>query len=119
LGERKFKMSKAAAKHRKKAARHENGVRHAKRAGHGGTSRRAKPVTSKEQVVGITGEQQLGFEPGVGDQSNGAPAAYAEPSMDAVEVMEIEVVSGPDDSLGADEAEFSLVPEDGFPEDEE
>lgn len=73
-------------------------------------------MTHEKQAVGVAGTQQQGFEPGV--RSDEAPA-YAEPAMSTIEVMEVEVLSGPGDHLDADEGEFSLVPEDSLLEDEE
>lgn len=90
-------MSKQVAKHHRKAARHERTARHVRRV-RGGRSTRAKKLVTRDQRA-------------VGE-------AYKKPAPDTVEVMEIEVVTIPEESLEADEVELSL-PGDGFFEEEE
>jgi len=85
-------MSKQVAKHRGKTARHDRVARHVKHVPGGKRTRAKKPFAKREQ--------------GVGD-------AYARPAADTVGVMEIEVVSVPENALEADEAEFSF-PQDSF-----
>lgn len=87
-------MAKQMVKRHKKAARHERAAQHTK------TTREKKRVRAKKSV-------------------ETAPGAYTEPLTGTVEVMEIEVVSRPDDPLQADEVELSLVPEDSVLLDDE
>jgi hypothetical protein len=82
-------MSNQVAKHHRKAARHEGAARHVKHVRGGKRTRAKKPFAKREQ--------------GVGD-------AFARPAADTVGVMEIEVVSVPENALEDDEAEFSCCP---------
>jgi len=88
-------MSNQAAKHHRKAARHERAARNVKRVRGGKPNRAKKLVTRDDRAAG---------------------EAHAAP--DTVAVMEIEVVSFPEDRLEVDEAEPSL-PQDSFFEEEE
>lgn len=111
-------MSKETAKHHKKTARQERKARHAKRAPRGATALRKKQAAREEQVVDVPRLQQKNFNPSVEAPSDEAPAAYTEPIANTVEVMEIEVIAEPEHFFEADEADLSLVPVEGFPEDE-
>jgi len=111
-------MSKQVAKHHRKAARHARAARHGQRVRGRKATRARKPVTRHKHVVGGAAAEQQRLESHVGDQSAKALAAYAEPATDTVEVMEIEVVSVPEESLEVDEAELSLRQESFFEEEE-
>jgi len=88
-------MSKQVAKHNGKAAARV--ARRVKRVRGGKRTRAKKPFARHEQRVGN---------------------AYARPAADIVGVVEIEVVSVPENALEADEAELSLPRESFFEEEE-
>ena len=88
-------MSKQAAKHHREPVRRERAGRRVKRGGKPTSAK--KPVTQKE---------------------HGVREAYVKPSPTTVEVMEVEVVSFPEEPLEVDEAEPSL-PDDVFVEEED
>lgn len=87
-------MSKATAKHHKKAERHEHEPRQPKRA------RRGSGTVGKKQATR-------------------APEAHSQPIPNTIEVMEIAVVAEPEDFLEADETDLLLVPMEGSLDDEQ
>jgi len=108
-----------AAKHHKKVAKHQREARHTKRAHRVRTTSEQKKPATREEQFGVAETQQKNLRRPVGSQSDEPPVAYAEPMVNTVEVMEIEVVKEPEGFLEADEAEPLLVPAKSLLEDEE
>jgi hypothetical protein len=106
------------AKKHKRTATHRHAMRLVKRVRGPKAARAKKPVTRGDRVVRGAMTKQQEPQPYVENQLRKSPGAYAELATNRVEVMEIEVVNLPEDSLEADAVERAL-PEDGFYEDEE
>jgi len=88
-------MPKNTAKYRKKAARHERLVQHTKRRHAKKASRIKKPLAQEEQVIGVIAVEQQTLEPDTGDRWVEGLGVDTEPAGDIVEIVEIEVASGP------------------------
>lgn len=99
-------MPKQTAKHQTKTARHKRTPqakkpRHSKK-----RSRAKKPVTQEEQVVGATAVERQSLQPYAAGK---LADALEDTGPDVVEVMEIEVMRGPEDSQEINETAIAVL----------
>jgi len=95
-------MPKQTMKRKKRIVRHGDGPQHKKLTHIKKRSRVKKPVPQEEPVAAVMAPENQRLQPNIGSQF--APSSE-DVEADVVEIMEVEVMSGPEDQEEIDETE--------------